>query len=235
MLSFYKVLDLGKLHVLIRQFRSIFYQQLSVTCTTHLLNVTHIVHSSDKGSDTGGDWSVKTITSLLAGVPVMVTVVGVTAILMGCCSWSQWQRKSGWDAAHFCGYACYCWRMTAHCWRCACHCRRHTCHCRCWWDTIARILGRDEKKFRTLFSSIGLPKKQNVQGISILLCGRSLEYRRPPITLQYTAPPCVINFEHTVEMFFGTCPTVSPTLQTATVYRSLGFCTSPRKGDQISW
>ena len=101
------------------------------------------------------------------------------------------------------------------------------------------ILARDEKKFRTLFSSIALPVKCSVQGISIPPCGRSLKYHLPPVTLQYIAPPCVINFEHTIEMFLGTCPTVSSTLQTATAYRPLRLSsflhvsTSPRKGDQI--
>ena len=88
---------------------------------------------------------------------------------------------------------------------------------------LARILGRNEKNFRTLFSFITLPMKHSVQGISIPPCGKSLKYHHTSVTLQYIAPPCVINFKCMIEMFFEMCPIVSPTIQTAIAYRSFRF------------
>ena len=52
--------------------------------------------------------------------------------------------------------------------------------------------------------------------ISIPPWGRSLEYCCPPRTMEYTAPPHLINSEHNVEIYLGMWPTISPPLHKAT-------------------
>ena len=74
-----------------------------------------------------------------------------------------------------------------------------------------------------------LQTKRYLQGISIPPCGRSVEYRRHPVTTtQKMVPPRLINTEQSVEILSGTCPTVSPLFLMATAYRFRGFSSSVR-------
>ena len=82
--------------------------------------------------------------------------------------------------------------------------------------------------FFILRTNFSWPRKMKVQGISRPPCAKSEEYLLLPVTTQVMSPPCSINILHSLEIFRGTCPTVSPesALVTATAYLSTTLCSS---------
>ena len=86
-------------------------------------------------------------------------------------------------------------------------------HINCCWEFVFQI-------FFSFNISFGVTLNRSEHGTSRPPCGRSAEYLLWPVTVQVILPLRRRNSEHTLVIFIGKCPTIVPSLFTATAFLS---------------